>query len=172
MERRLPLTNPRSQSRGQGTPHSRSRFTMWEVHHYAVSQVAGSADGWSYDVQTYEVTVYCYSMGSQSSGALKTLVVIDDGDGYKAEACTFSNSYETAAEGADASSPGAGSSGEVASGSGVTGGDDASASAAIGNLLTPFTGDSDDSKTAIIVLVLGVVAIAIGVVIRRRRDKK
>lgn len=68
-------------------------FTFDRVgeHHYTVRQLSGDADGWTYDGQAYDVTVYC--MWDESTDELFTTVIVEDAEGYKAESCAFVNSY-------------------------------------------------------------------------------
>ncbi|WP_417801620.1 Spy0128 family protein [Thermophilibacter provencensis] len=68
-------------------------FTFDRVgeHHYTVRQLSGDADGWTYDGQAYDVTVYC--MWDESTDDLFTMVIIEGAEGYKAESCAFANSY-------------------------------------------------------------------------------
>ena len=126
-------------------------------HHYTVRQVAGSADGWTYDAQAYEVTVYGYDMGDQGADALRTLVIVEDGEGYKAESCAFTNAYEAAEENVDE-----GSGGDAA------GEDGSTAPAADGSIAR--TGDDNDPGLVMGVLAVGLLAIAVGVVLARRRN--
>lgn len=149
------------------------------VYTYTVRQVVGGADRWSYDNQTYNVTVYVYNMGSQDADALKTLVIIVDGEGYKAESCAFANSYEAVAS--DASDPDTTTSASDASGSpaaadtsdAVSAADASTATediaSAIGSLF-PKTGDSINLGLVAAIALIGVVAavILIVAVVKRR----
>lgn len=155
-------------------------------YHYTVRQVVGNADGWTYDDQTYEVTVYSYTMGDQSPDALKTLVIIEDSEGYKVDSCAFTNSYEAADDSVDPDNPGAGTPNDDVSSDDAstteapddeskaseTPNSDASTTSTAGSQPTPFMGDGYYSWAIAEVMVVGIAAIVGGVVLSRRRAKQ
>lgn len=80
---------------GAGSVFFSLAFDEVGEHHYSVTQVSGTADGWTYDVQTYDVTVFC--MWDEATDALFTKVIVRDAQGFKASSCEFSNTYEAPA---------------------------------------------------------------------------
>lgn len=81
---------------GAGEAVLSATFDEVGEHHYTVTQTAGSAKNWTYDTQVYDVTIYC--MWEESTDSLFTTVIIKDAEGYKADDCTFTNSYKAPAK--------------------------------------------------------------------------
>ena len=94
---------------GAGSASFSLAFDEVGEHRYSVTQVSGAADGWTYDAQTYDVTVFC--MWDEATDALFTKVIVRDAQGFKASSCEFSNTYEAPAA---PSEPGRGGNGSLA----------------------------------------------------------
>lgn len=75
---------------GSGEAEFALHYTQVGEHHYTVCQIAGSAEGWSYDQTVYDVAVF--AMWNQHSDTLFSSVVVFTPEG-KAESCSFANSY-------------------------------------------------------------------------------
>lgn len=75
---------------GAGSAQFTLHFNQVGEHHYTVRQVAGTAEGWTYDETVYDVTVF--AMWNQHNDTLFSTVVVYTPEG-KAEACSFTNSY-------------------------------------------------------------------------------
>lgn len=61
-------------------------------HHYTVTQTTPDTKNWTLDTQVYDITAYC--MWDETTDALFTKVIVKDSKGFKADECTFTNSYK------------------------------------------------------------------------------
>lgn len=163
---------------GAGTATFTASFDEVGEHHYTIKQVVGSADGWTYDEETYNVTVYVYNMGSQDADALKTLVTIEDSDGYKAESCTFTNSYKASTASSKGSSADTGDnsadseSGTAAYETSTASQTSSDTSASSDEAEAPNTGDNAVVEFALALLAIGLAAITLGLVCARRHSEQ
>lgn len=89
----------------EGAGEASFSFTFDRVgeHHYTVRQLAGDAANWTYDDRVYDVTVYC--MWNEATDDLYTTVIIENAEGYKADSCSFENSYAAPSEPAASDEP-------------------------------------------------------------------
>ena len=129
---------------GAGEASFSVTFDRVGEHHYSLRQIAGSADRWSYDQQVYDVTVYC--MWDEKTDDLFTRVIIEDAQGYKADACTFDNHHDAPV------APEEPAEQEKKS--------------------MPQTGDMTNFGLVAVLIVLGVVAVCAGLYVSRRRRQE
>lgn len=84
---------------GAGNAQFTLHFNQVGEHHYTVRQLAGTAEGWTYDETVYDVTAF--ALWNQRNDTLFSTVVVYTPEG-KADACSFTNSYAAPAASAPA----------------------------------------------------------------------
>ena len=89
----------------EGSTQFAMSFAEVGLHHYAVRQVPGNAEGWTYDEQVYNVDVYCMWNGQDGPDSLYTQVFVKNAAGQKCEACTFENAYQAPVQPAQLAQP-------------------------------------------------------------------
>lgn len=77
---------------GAGKATFTATFDEVGEHRYTVTQTTSDTKNWTLDTRVYDVTAYC--MWEESTDSLFTKVVVNDSNGFKADDCTFVNSYE------------------------------------------------------------------------------